>query len=539
MREQPNVLVFVTDQHRYDYLGCLGRRNVETPNLDAIARDGVVFSNAYAVNTVCQPTRTTMMTGQTLRGHGRRTPVVPQNPNLVTLPELLGDRGYRTHAVGKLHLHSWLCSPDQKKDELHPSDWPELRHFWETGQRTHLPEPYYGFQTTEFVGAHTHGVYGDYRNWIEREHPEALPYLKARHPENVERGSQTRDWALPEALHYNRWISDKTGEFLEENAGTDQPFFLWCSFPDPHPSFTAPKPWSDMYHPGEMQLGPQREGELGEMPPFYQRAYDNDPEAILNLIGLGRLPDEQTRIQMAMYSGMVSFVDHEIGRVMAKLEELGLSEDTIVVFISDHGDMMGDHGLTRKGPFQYRGAIQIPFIVSWKGRFQNSGRISDALTGQLDLVPTVLDLCGVEPCRQHQFALSSGKGDMPPPVLPGKSLRPILTGERDRVNDFVIHENDMDHLGLRIRTFVTDRYRLTVYPGETYGELFDLREDPDELHNLWDRVDKQAIRQELIHRFLEAYILQDIATPNHSHTEKVIGYPYSPHDAEASPAVRR
>ena len=521
MSNKPNILIFCTDQQRYDHLGCMGLNQVQTPNIDSLAAGGVLFRRAYAVNTVCQPSRTTMLTGQTLRGHGRRSGFIPQNPDIVTLPDVLADHGYRTHAVGKLHLHNWFKPGDRSIEDLDPAEWPELWDFWRRGQISHLPEPYYGFQTTECVGGHGFNAYGDYVNWLKANHPDAVPYLDVNHPANVSRNAyQTKDWAIPQELHYNRWISDRTCDFLEKQSHTEQPFFLWCSFPDPHLPFAAPEPWCRMYDPEDMKLGPRREGELDSMPPFYKKAHMNDPESVMSIVG--SVGDDEVRKQIAMTFGMVSFVDQEVGRVMSKMEGLNLLDNTIIVFISDHGDMIGDHGLIQKGFYQYRGAIQIPLIVAWKGHLRE-GEVSDALTGHIDLVPTLMDLCSIPVNENKQAKIPWCAADSPPPELPGKSLGPILEGRADRVNDYVIHEADMDFLGLRVRTFVTDRYRLTIYPGREFGELFDMHEDPDELFNLWDAADMQDTKRQLMERFFHAYVLQEPAAPKFSHTRKVIG----------------
>jgi len=220
---------------------------------------------------------------------------------------------------------------------------------------------------------------------------------------------------------------------------------------------------------------------------------------------------------------MVSFVDNEVGRVMETLEEQGIRDDTIVVFLSDHGDMMGDHWMVRKGPFHFEGLLRVPMIWSWPGEFPEGMR-TEGLTSQIDLLPTLLDLCDV-PLPDELRSLPAGREqDLPPrsfrdepSPLPGRSIRPQLEGERESVNDHVIVEDDEDYLGLRIRSYITDRYKLTIYPGEPYGELFDLQEDPEELHNLWSDPEYEETKNRLYREFLENYILKDDATQRPSH----------------------
>jgi len=182
----------------------------------------------------------------------------------------------------------------------------------------------------------------------------------------------------------------------------------------------------------------------------------------------------------------------------------------VIAFVCDHGDMMGDHWMLNKGPFGFEGLLRVPMIWSWPGRFQQ-GATTQALVSLLDLVPTVLDLAGVEALQ----------GPAPPepeapqhcPALPGKSLVPLLRGEAAGVQDSVVIENDEDYLGLRLRTLVTDRHKITVYAGGDFGELFDLVEDPHEVHNLWDDPAGQSLKADLQARLLGRLIETDSALP--------------------------
>jgi arylsulfatase len=191
--------------------------------------------------------------------------------------------------------------------------------------------------------------------------------------------------------------------------------------------------------------------------------------------------------------------------VLAALDRQGLADNTIVVFLSDHGDMMGDHGLHNKGPFHFQGLLRVPMIWRWPGRIPAGERAG--LASLLDFVPTLLDFTGAEmpegPC--------SPESPMQRPTLPGRSLVPMLGGQADGVQDSVLVENDEDYLGLNLRTLITATHRITTYTGdrgaEPYGELFDLHNDPHELHNLWSQPDCQNLKRDLIvelhHRLVE------------------------------------
>jgi arylsulfatase A-like enzyme len=208
---------------------------------------------------------------------------------------------------------------------------------------------------------------------------------------------------------------------------------------------------------------------------------------------------------------MVSLIDHHVGRVMDALDELDISDNTVVVFLSDHGDMMGDHGLLNKGPFHFEGLLRVPMIWRWPGRFRPAA--SPALVSLLDVPPTILELAGVA----IPEGFTSPEAPQQPPAWPGRSLAGLLAGQADAVQDSVVIENDEDYLGLRLRTLVTQTHKITTYTGhrgpEPYGELFDLADDPHELHNLWDSPAHAALRRQLIEQLHHRLTETDIALP--------------------------
>lgn len=541
---RPNVVVIMADQLRFDHLGCTGNPTVRTPNVDALAETGVRCSRAYVNNPLCMPSRATIFSGLIPRNHGVRTNGVPLPEDVRTVPEAFRAAGYRTHATGKLHHHNYSLPLDHvvaliedgelsledfppafrerienARAELDPGEladislpdpraFPESSVMWKTDQISSLPEPYYGYETTDFVAAHGDGVYGQYRNWLEREHPDSFERLSRSHPDN-ESGlaPQSWRWSIPAEHHYNRWVADRARAFIRGTG--DNPFFLLCSFPDPHHPYAAPEPWASAYDPDEVSLPVRREGELEDLPPFYEAAYEGDVE-LSGLLSAARMTDYELRETIAITYGMVSFVDQEVGRVLDTLDAEGLREDTLVLFLSDHGDMMGDHWMVRKGPFHFEGLLRIPMIWSWPGRLQAGSR-TDGLVSTVDVAPTLYDFCGVPDPNTSPYALPSNLHE--PPAIQGTSLRPQLASDVEAVNEHVLVENDEDYLGLRVRTLVTDRYKLTVYPGEAYGELFDLEDDPDELHNRWDDPDYADVKRRLYRSFLEAYVRRDSGLP--------------------------
>ena len=509
MPERPNFLCLVTDQMRADHLGCAGHPVIATPHLDRLAASGVRFSRAYVNNPLCMPGRATLFTGLTPRGHGVRSNGIRLDERLPTATAALAEAGYRTHSVGKIHLLPYGTPRGVDPATLDPGQWPESAALWQRGALEALPTPYYGLQSVEVTIGHGPHTDGDYRRWLREQDPQAerlwLPEAGRPTPQGAEAAWHC---ALPAELHYNHWVADRALAFLEQQPA-DQPFFLWCSFPDPHHPYCPPAPWASRYHPSQVPLPTRRPGELDDLPPFYRLLYEQG-FLVSGRRAPTRMEDEQLREILALTYGMISHVDEQIGRVLAALERRGLGERTVVCFLSDHGDMMGDHWMMNKGPFHFDGLLRVPFLWSWPGHFP-PGRETAGLASLLDFAPTLLDLAGVpipeglvapEPETDRQLA-----------PWPGVSLAPVLRGERSSVQDSVVVENDEDYLGLRLRTLVTDRYQVTAYPGQDYGELFDREQDPGQLHNRWADPACRELRSELLVRLLERLVETDNRLP--------------------------
>ncbi len=426
-----NVLLICVDEMRADHMACAENKIVKTPNLDRLAAKGTYFPNACCNNPICMPARATMFTGLLPRDHGLRINGQSLSKEIPVMPQILADHGYRTHCAGKLHLTPWVL--DQTR-ECRPDLYPESLHYWHDGIITEFPTPYYGFQTVDMVGGHTSFTFGPYTNWLKEQgvDPDLLSPKKAL---ETFPAPHTYKMALPKEFHYNRYIADSTIAKIEED--DKEPFFIWCSFPDPHAPCAPPKPYCDMYRPEDIPLPPSREGEYTDLPPFYQDVIDGKLKP--NGVDNSNVKPEFFQQITAMTYGMVTHLDTEIGRILDTLEKTGKINNTIIAFITDHGDMMGDHGLL------------------WKSYFT------------------------------------------------GKSIRPMLENSHCGIRDSVVIENDDPTLGFHVRCLVTDNYRLAVYPGTEHGELFDISNDPDELHNLWYKQEHQGLKNELIFKLLNDY----------------------------------
>jgi len=487
--QRPNLLIFCTDEQRGDHLGCVGHPHLRTPHIDRLAARGTLFRNCYTSSPVCMPARATMLTGLTNRASGVRTQGVSLSEDVPTLPGLLADAGYRTHSAGKLHHRPWggrTIEPDEDTTQ-NPErriywDWPGR---WEGEHYTEFPDNYYGFQTLDTCGGHVNYAYGDYVTWLEQNHPGAYAGYKCSnenpHPLSID----------PE-LHYNHWIADKSIDFIEQHtAGSpDQPFYLWCSFPDPHEPFAAVKKWSDFYRDTDIQL-----------PPHTLELSPHNRSKTMEAIGLGLepFPPEQTRERIRQTYGMISHVDEQVGRVMACLEAQGIADNTIVMYVSDHGDQLGEHGLFYKGVFPYDGHAHIPFIVKAPGSMP--GRQVDDVVSLLDMVPTALDLTGVDQPKDKHHEQWATTGTPLQPTLPGEALTPVVTSDArpQRKNALIEydHETYTAFDNLQYRSLVTNDWKLVFYIPTDETMLFDRKNDPDELVNLAGKTEYQPIVLEL------------------------------------------
>lgn len=486
---QPNIIVFCTDQQRADHLGCASHPILRTPNIDALAARGVRFTNCFTSYTACMPARGSMLTGLSHRAGGMRSNGVGLPATFPTLPGLLAQAGYRTHAVGKLHLQPWHApeSFDLLKWER-PEENPERILHWRNGSIRRSPSNYHGFQTTELAIGHVTDMQGDYRVWLDKTHPGVSQHYYPPETTPASRtagGAAAWDIEAPEESHYNHWIADRSIAFLGE-VDQAQPFFLWCSFPDPHAPFAALERWAKVYRDADVAV-PDGQDEI---------APDRLPADLLAARGGATAFTERARAHHARLRdyyvqtyGMISHVDEQIGRVMAELKALGQENNTVILFLSDHGDQLGEHGFLHKGYWPYDGNARIPFILT--GPLVDApGRTVERVVSLLDMVPTLLEAAGVsapeDPEVNDNFRDQVGGL---PNALPGESLWGCV---RDAgalpLRGCALVETDDEHVRstdlLQMRVLVTDDYKLCHYSPSGEVLVFDRRTDPGERRNL-------------------------------------------------------
>jgi len=528
---RPNFLLFIVDQFHPRCLGYAGHPLVRTPNLDRLAANGMTFSRIYTSQPLCMPARATMFTGLTPRGHRVRMNGIPLDPSIPTFTGALRTAGYHTHCCGKVHLH--VAKPSSVPiDTVDPQDFPEWGEMWLSGRIRDLPLPYYGLESVDFANGHGHGSYGHYVHWLDSAHPNEAHLFHDKVPlvppspafELFNR--QSYKWALPRELHPMTWIADRTIDFLngagrqqqaaaEDPSGPGRPFCLMCSIQEPHSPFAPPAPYCYGYDPAEVPPPLGRQGEYDDLPPHFRLMYET-PITTSGNKGQPMSATEPYYAECAAhYFGLIEMLDHQVGRVMEALHANGLAEDTVVLFVADHGEALGDHGMWGKGPYHFDGVIRVPFLVSWPGRTA-PGSVHEGVVSLLDLAPTILDMAGV-PIPQGAVPQSSGaqRPEAPgaPPAWPGRSLAPVLTGQDTSTEASALVEMDEDYMGFKMRTLVTERYRLTTYSGQPYGELFDLADDPRELQNLWDDPGHRSLRDELRLQLLDKIVETDISVP--------------------------
>lgn len=486
--KKPNILLITTDQQHWDTIGAFNSC-IQTPNIDRLVREGTMFSRAYCTNPTCTPARASIITGKYPSQHGAWSlgTKLPESEN--TIGDELIRAGYRTALVGKAHFQPLAFTKDYSSLESYP-----ILHdleFWKE-----YDQKFYGFERSEMVRNHTSEAHAGqhYALWLEEKGcknwrdyfvpPTGSLPKAARHT-----------WSIPEEFHYNTFIAERTNALLEEYNNSNENFFIWASFPDPHPPYLVPKPWDTMYDPEKMPVFQASEGEHGRTPPYYGLTQEENPdfssylESGYFISGFhSHVMDVESRKKdVALYYAMISFTDKYVGVILDRLDELGLADDTIVVFTTDHGQFIGQHGLTTKGPFHYEDMIRIPFITRYPDHIP-AGQISESLQSLVDLAPTFLSIAGLSIPR----------------AMTGKDQAQVWLGGCSHARDHILCENRQEATTVNLKTYVDTRYKITVHYRREYGAIYDLQEDPDELYNLWDDPKSIELKAELLKRLVWA-----------------------------------
>ncbi len=428
--KKPNIILITTDQQRYDTLGIAGNERIKTPNIDALAAGGVNFSRGFIQNTVCVPSRACIQTGRYTHQHGvtYMETAVDDTPGLpdweLTFMQHLQQHGYRTGATGKIHMY------------------PEKGFHWHMltggkGQRWLVPEG-------SPLGPGPLGP--KYAAWLDARRPGAYEQLYAeRRAQPSYKLSGVMDIPLSSEEYIEHWIREQSLEFIENQAAGDEPFFLWCGFCGPHGPFDPPLPYRLMYPVADVPLPIELEGW-----PTWREKWD---EALI-------------RRAVSYYWAMVSCIDDHVGRIVETLKRKSILDDTLIIYTTDHGEMLGERGRMGKSVF-YDSVTHVPLIVKPPSGCPCKRGQNAQLTEVMNIAPTVLDYAGI--------AI--------PESMTAHSLRPLLEGKTDGTEAVFCEyvANDRREYGKCVRT-ATHKY-IKWYAGGR-EEFFDLESDPLEQDNL-------------------------------------------------------
>jgi len=488
--QRPNILFITSDQQRGDCYGHQGRA-VKTPHLDQLAAGGARFDLAITANPVCQPARASILTGQLPLTHGvcdNGIDLAPAVGESGFAGQLAG-AGYATAFIGKAHFstHQTFAPTGSPECRTSSADYGEnwfgpymgfayaelmtIGHFYKL--RPPVKPPHGQHFDRWFFG----GAAGDagYAMWERETRPGGG-------------AAQTWNSALPLAWHSGTWVTDRALNCLRAHA-EQTPFCMWVSYPDPHHPFDCPEPWCRLHHPDEVELPPHHQKDLQRRPWWHRASLENTPQTpdpvLKNFRAKGsRMPDQtdaQLREMTANYYGMIAHIDHGVGRLLAELEHLGLADDTLVFYTSDHGDLLGDHGLYLKGPTPYEGLLNVGIIARGPG-VPAGKRVAEPVS-TMDLAATFCDYGGAALPGEAQSA----------------SLRPLFENgaARDAAYcEWNLHPNRCG-VELKLRTVRTQTAKLTLELVSGAGEFYDLKNDPNEMDNRFDDPGCAALQGEL------------------------------------------
>lgn len=461
MADRPNILWITTDRQRWDTLGCYGNPFVATPCLDGLAREGMLCERAFAQNPICSPSRASFLTGRYPRTThvNRNGQAIPPDERLIS--RLLADAGYLCGHGGKLHL-----APGDPR----VTQWCERRiddGYVVMEWSLHPPGPPVNAYTAWLI---EHGIE------FTRTPVDGSPYIS---------------FGLPAETSNSGWTAQRAINFIKGSAGLDRPWFFTCSFEDPHNPFDPPREFLEPYlaRLEEIPLPRYTPGELEGKPAFQRTDRAGVWGGGKGHFAAEKMAERDHRLIRAAYWAKIELVDAQVGRVLDALRATGQAENTLILFTSDHGEMLGDHGIYFQGCYFYPEMIQVPLIAHFPSRI--AGGRFPGFVELVDLAPTVLDAAGLERY----------------PGMQGRSLWPVLTGETaehrpDIYSEYyqAIPNGYRMHGGAHATHLRTERYALTAAHSLNTGELYDLERDPGEVENRWDDPAYTVIKAELLAR---------------------------------------
>tara|TARA_Y100000588_G_scaffold362601_1_gene424460 strand:+ start:981 stop:2414 length:1434 start_codon:yes stop_codon:yes gene_type:complete len=451
---RPNIIFIITDQQRFDTVSALGYEFVDTPNLDRLVNEGVSFTHAYCSSPSCAPSRASLFTG-----YWPHTTGVLENMDTWTHSwvEDLNESGYRCVNVGKMHTMPWETPLGfheryvvENKDRYRSDRW--FVDEWDKALRVRgLEKP-------------SRATYAELSDWEDR--------LGAY------------EWGLPEEMHPDNFVGDFASWWLDYQPQS-QPLFMQVGFPGPHPPYDPVERYVDQYMDRDLAIQEFDPAELESQPSVYratrEKMLEYNPDAVRHLANPS---PEQRHRQRAYYLANVTMIDEKVGEIMQSLENNGYLDNSVVIFTSDHGDALTDHGHSQKFTF-YEPVVRVPCIVWSPSRF-SGGRKCDDLIQIMDLAPTVLEMAGLEPNQSME----------------AQSLMPLLNGVEGAVGrEYVFSEHGRDFyvVNTDFATMVRNReWKLVRFADHDDGILADMIQDPGEVVNLWHDSEQADVKHRLL-----------------------------------------
>lgn len=471
---KPNILLIHCDQLRFDGLSCNKSSYADTPNIDTLAQRGINYTRHISCNTICQPSRASLLTGFYPTSHGlwcngpalqrndhEPGPVewitelekAPHNPQPSTMGDIFTAAGYRTAAFGKVHLEPILA--DQR------FGYKESLQYWSTGELDHWSGPYYGFEHVELCLGHNETQnlrQGHYAQWVRERDPNLIEQILDNPPKGEH---QLWKGPVPHALHHTSWLAERVSSYIREQTKGKTPFCAFVGFPGPHhpfapsadilPEFTNRNPGTPSDFKGSFLHESRGHEQFLRWPPAADLR--NDPEFITTA--------------RRYTAAMIYQIDLAVGQILSALDEVGARDNTIIAFTSDHGDFLGDHGLLFKHELASHSLLHIPFLLSGPGIEQ--GKYDNDVMSNVDALPSLASLAGIPIPKGIQGKDRTTQGSGKDHAALACCYSPILL-YRDRRRDNL--------------TLYKDTYRYTTYPRADLEELFDHDSDPAETKDL-------------------------------------------------------
>lgn len=431
-QDKPHIILIMSDQHRGDALNCMGNASVITPHMDALAAEGTLFTNGYSSTPSSTPARSGLLTGLSPWHHGMLGYGRVGSHYRYEMPRMLGELGYYTFGIGKMH---WF-----PQKSLHG---------------------FHGTLVDESGRVESEDFISDYRLWFQTQAPGVNP--DSTHIGWNDHGAAS--YVLPERLHPTAWTGETACEMIHNyKKGTGQPLFLKVSFARPHSPYDPPQRLADLYKDREVPAP-----YVGEWCKYKDYATPQDVEKAPRDAAFGNFGDAYAENSRRYYYANVTFVDEEIGKIIQALKDEGMYDNALICYISDHGDMLGDHYHWRK-TYPYEGSTHVPYIVKWPASYGfGKGQRIDAPVELRDLLPTFLEMAG---------------GTVPQ-NMDGQSLLTLMKGKRDAWRQYIDLEHATCYSPDNYWCALTDgkiKYIWRFHTGEE--ELFDLEKDPHELKNV-------------------------------------------------------